>query len=145
MRIIHHNIQQLISMKTFVILISFIFTSCGLIDRSWSQHYINNSDVKMNFYLHYYKDGNVTYPSYEELQSKPFFLIIEAHKEGWWASWPTNFDYGTLGHMYVFSPDTLAKYSWEDVLAKKKYWFTARPCQFEPIHFPEDYEYMGDI
>lgn len=58
--------------------------------------------------------------------------------------WPTSFNYGTLGHMYVFSPDTLDRYSWEEVLAKKKYWFTARPCQFEPIQFPEDFEYMGD-
>ena len=58
---------------------------------------------------------------------------------------PTTFEYGTLGHMYAFSPDTLDRYSWEEVLAKKKYWFTARPCRDDAIQFPEEFEYMGDL
>ena len=44
-----------------------------------------------------------------------------------------------------FSPDTLDRYSWEEVLAKKKYWFTARLCRKAAIQFPEEFEYMGDV
>ena len=131
-------------MRRIILFLSVLSFSSCIMDEDWSQHFSNNSDYNMYFYLHFYKDGKVCYPAYDELTTKPYLLLINAHQEGWMYLWPTSFNYGTLGHMYVFSPDTLDRYSWEEVLAKKKYWFTARPCQFEPIQFPEDFEYMGD-
>ena len=135
-------------MKIIIIIIfsALSFSSCGYVDRDWSQHYFNNSDNDIYFYNHCYEKNKISYPAYDELLTKPDYLFpIEGHKEGWWSMWPTTFEFGTLGHMYAFSPDTLERYSWEEILAKKKYWFTARPCQLEPIQFPEEFEYMGDM
>ncbi len=58
---------------------------------------------------------------------------------------PTKFKDGVLGHKYAFSPDTLERYSWEEIVAKKKYWFAAHTCGRDPIQFPEEFEYMGDM
>lgn len=121
------------------------FISCeAFMDHSWSQGFSNNTDYVTYFYLHFYSDGNKTYPAYYELKEKPVLIPIQGHQEVYLSTWPTVFEYGTLGHMYAFSPDTLDRYSWEEILAKKKYWFTARPCQKEAIQFPEEFEYMGD-
>jgi lipoprotein len=133
-------------MRILIIVLSMcLLSSCGLVDEDWSQHFYNNSDNNMYFHLRYYKDGKVFHPAYDEISEKPFLNEIQPHSEGWCSMWPTTFRYGTLGHMYAFSPDTLERYSWEEILAKKKYWFTARPCQLEPIQFPEEFEYMGDM
>ncbi|WP_418192070.1 hypothetical protein [Alistipes sp.] len=114
-------------------------------DYDWGQDFWNNSDQDYWFYLHYYDSGKTSCPAYDQLSTKPYLHLIKSKKCGGWSMWPTTFEFGTLGHMYVFSPDTLDRYSWEEVLAKKKYWFTARPCQLEPIQFPEEFEYMGDM
>ena len=114
-------------------------------DYDWGQDFCNNSDQDYLFYLHYYDSGKTSCPAYDQLSTKPYLHLIKSKKCGGWSMWPTTFEFGTLGHMYVFSPDTLDRYSWEEVLAKKKYWFTARPCQLEPIQFPEEFEYMGDM
>ena len=47
--------------------------------------------------------------------------------------------YKRQGHMYAFSPDTLDRYYWEEVLAKKKYWFTASRTYHHPDLQPEDW------
>lgn len=132
-------------MKALVFVTCLFCISCeGFFDYDWGQDFLNNSDQDFLFYLHYYDSGKVSCPAYDQLSTKPYLHLIKSKECGGWCMSPTTFEYGTLGHMYVFSPDTLVRYSWEEILAKKKYWFTARPCQKEPIQFPEDFEYMGD-
>lgn len=133
-------------MKRLIYLVCIIFISCDpFFFTYWAQGFSNNSDRMFYFYLHFYKEGDKTYPAYDEIKEKPVLIPIEGKEIKYLAYWPTDFEYGTIGHMYVFDPDTLARYSWEEVLAKKKYWFTARPCRSDPIQFPEEFEYMGDI
>ena len=133
-------------MKALVFITCLFCISCeGILDYDWGQEFLNNSDQDYLFYLHYYDSGKISCPAYDQLSTKPYLHLIKSKECGGWSMSPTTFEYGTLGHMYAFSPDTLARYSWEEVLAKKKYWFTARPCQLEPIQFPEEFEYMGDM
>lgn len=115
-----------------------------MIDRNWKQCFNNNSDGKTYFYLHYYSQKGITYPAYDDLQKKPTLILCEKNESICLGTWPAAFTNGTLGHMYAFNPDTLARYSWEEVIAKKKYWFTATPCRSLPIDFPEEFEYMGN-
>ena len=133
-------------MKALVFITCLFCISCeGILDYDWGQEFLNNSDQDYLFYLHYYDGGKISCPAYDQLSTKPYLHLIKSKECGGWSMSPTTFEYGTLGHMYAFSPDTLARYSWEEVLANKKYWFTARPCQLEPIQFPEEFEYMGDM
>lgn len=133
-------------MKALVFITCLFCISCeGILDYDWGQEFLNNSDQDYLFYLHYYDSGKISCPAYDQLSTKPYLHLIKSKECGGWSMSPTTFEYGTLGHMYAFSPDTLERYSWEEILAKKKYWFTARPCQLEPIQFPEEFEYMGDM
>ena len=133
-------------MKALVFITCLFCISCeGILDYDWGQEFLNNSDQDYLFYLHYYDSGKISCPAYDQLSTKPYLHLIKSKECGGWSMSPTTFEYGTLGHMYAFSPDTLARYSWEEELANKKYWFTARPCQLEPIQFPEEFEYMGDM
>ena len=133
-------------MRIFLSILCLLFISCEAFwEDSWTQCFANNSNKDTYFYLDYYKDGKVSYPAYDGLKEQPTLILAKSHNRVCISMSPTNFKDGVLGHMYAFSPDTLDRYSWEEVLAKKKYWFTARPCQLEPIPFPEEFEYMGDM
>lgn len=115
-------------------------------DEDWGLHFSNNTNYDMYFYLHYYKKKNVTYPNYDVLIGKPYLHLIQAHDEGGWSMWPTKFGNGKKGHVYAFSPDTLERYSWDEIIEQKKYWFgEIIICNWKiPIQFPEEFEYMGD-
>jgi hypothetical protein len=60
--------------------------------------------------------------------------------------WRTKIDGGDLIHVYVFYPDTLAKYTWEEIVIHKKYWFqeVKSPYVGTAIDFPGEFQYMGD-
>ena len=114
-------------------------------DNDWAQCFINNSDSDMYFYLDNYLEGDIAYPAYDGLKEKPMLILAKSHDRICISMWPTKFRDGMLGHMYAFSPDTLERYSWDEIVVKKKYWFTAKICQPEPTQFPEEFEYMGDM
>lgn len=115
-------------------------------DKDWSIHFRNNSENNMYFYLHYYEKKKVTYPNYGDLVEQRYLHLIPAHEEGDWSMSPTKFKNGTKGHVYVFSPDTLERYSWNEVVEQKKYWFAEIVCDLREIYqFPEEFEYMGNI
>lgn len=132
-------------MKTILCVLCTFFISCqGLMDQDWAQCFINNSKCTTYFYLDHFLDGDISYPAYDGLNERPTLIPAEENKSVCISMWPTKFSDGTLGHMYAFSIDTLNRYSWEEIVAKKKYWFVAKICQSEPTQFPEEFEYMGD-
>lgn len=131
-------------MKIFYILTACLFLSCGgMIDRDWGLRFRNDAHSDMYFYLDYDQKGHVTYPAYDGLTHKPYLHLIRSQDEGGWSMWPTKFQYGMTGHVYAFSPDTLERYAWNEIVSGKKYWFGEIVCGKEPIRFPEEFAYMG--
>ena len=63
-------------MRRIILFLSVLSFSSCVMDEDWSQHFYNNSDYNMYFYLHYYVDGKVSYPAYDELSTKPYLVLI---------------------------------------------------------------------
>lgn len=95
--------------------------------------------------MHYSRKNGKTYPEYDDLVSKPYYLrLAKAHEEVGWSIWPTAIRDNANVHIYAFSADTLQKYSWKEVLEQKNYWFGDVKCHYRFL-FPEEFEYMGNI
>lgn len=135
-------------MKRLLFLAALFLTGCPFngMDADWKQDFYNETDHEIYVYIHIDDQR----PAYGELpldllEKEPRALDrMRAQNQGFYTrAAGTKIDYGDLMHVYVFHPDTLAKYSWEEIVTQKKYWFQEVEHHHYDIYFPGDFEYMG--
>lgn len=131
----------------FILFCSLISCGPGDVDKGQSQGFYNDTDHEIFFYLHLYEQNGKYFPAYDSLTDKPNLLSCPAYRPlGIWTPSPASiYKYGVQIHAYAFAPDTLSRYSWEDVLSGKKYWFVDTECSRDAIVFPDDFHYIGDL
>lgn len=119
-------------------------------DANWLQCFYNDTDSIYSVFINHYEQGKDVGPLYNGLSSDllerwPGALYPMKPQKNSYYTLPlgTKIERGDSMHVYVFSPDTLARYPWKEIVTRKKYWFRSVACQYL-IRFPEGFEYMGE-
>ena len=134
-------------MKKLLILLLFLNVGCEkFFNGNQSQGIFNGSEEDMYFYIHCYDIKGETFPAYDDLTDKPIMILAKGGKEIYiYFPYAPSFDKGALLYVYAFSPDTLERYTWEEILQEKRYWFCEKNYNFKiSIQFPDEFEYMGE-
>ena len=133
-------------MKKLLILLLFLNVGCEkFFNGNQSQGIFNGSEEDMYFYIHFYEIKGEIFPAYDDLTYKPPMVLIEGEDEIFISFPYAPSFHDALLYVYAFSPDTLERYTWEEILEGKRYWFGETVYNTKKsVQFPDEFEYMGE-